>query len=56
MTEKTIEEKCKELGAKMEEMFGDRLADPDVFPRVFAYQAKLAVYEMKVEEANAKEV
>ena len=56
MTEKTIEQKCEELGVKMEEMFGDKLADPDVFPRVFAYQARLAMYEMKVEEANAKEV
>jgi hypothetical protein len=33
--------------AKMIELFGaDRLADPDVYPRQFEYQMKLAKFEM----------
>lgn len=33
---------------KMREMFGD-MEDPDVFPRVFEYRAKMAMYELKLE-------
>lgn len=29
-------------------MFGDRLADPEVFPATFAYQVKIARYEQTI--------
>lgn len=34
------------LGKKLEELFGENLADPEVFPRIFAHQVKFARYEI----------
>lgn len=31
------------------EMFGDKLADPHVFPACFAYQLRLAQYELEIQ-------
>lgn len=50
MTEKSIDEKCAELESKMREVFGDRLVDPEIFPRIFNYQAKLALFELALEK------
>lgn len=44
---------------KMQEMFGDRLVDPDVFPLQFKHQIQLAKYEMflnEPKEENGKDV
>lgn len=41
-----------DIAKKMMEMFGDRLVDPDIFPRMFEYQAKLAAYELKIQEGK----
>jgi hypothetical protein len=40
---------------KMEQMFGDRVADPNQHPKQFFYQVSLAKYELALEQAqNAK--
>jgi len=38
----------------MVELFGDKLANPEVFPKVFSYQVKLAKLQLAVEERNSK--
>jgi hypothetical protein len=35
---------------KLKEMFGDSLVDPEVFPKVFAYQVMLAKYELSLQK------
>jgi hypothetical protein len=40
---------AEKIVQKMQEMFGDKLVDPDVFPRQFEFQVKLAKFEMKVQ-------
>jgi hypothetical protein len=41
-----IEINAETLGKEMEDIFGERIADPEIFPRIFEYQATLAKYNM----------
>ena len=40
---------AKTIAERMQKIFGSRLVDPDVFPQQFAYQVKLATYELNHE-------
>lgn len=46
----------EKLGAKMKELFGDKVVDPDVFPWQFKYQVNFAKFVMGLENENASEV
>lgn len=49
------EDESKKINAileKMKEMFGESLADPEVFPKIFQYQVNLAKYELQTSEVN----
>ncbi len=46
------DEKLTQLSEKLNAMFGDEVADQEVFPRLFAYQVKLAMYQLALEEAQ----
>lgn len=46
----------EKLGAKLEELFGDNIADPEVFPWRFKFQMKFVKYIMSLENENASEV
>ena len=41
-----------ELYNKMEEMFGDKLPDPEHCPKEFQYYIKLYFYEKFIDESN----
>ena len=41
------EESRAKLTAALTEMFGDRLADPEVHPRQYEYQLKLLIFELQ---------
>lgn len=36
---------------KMLEIYGDKIVDPDVFPRIFKYQVMMTQREIKFEQA-----
>lgn len=40
---------------KLREMFGDHIADPDVFPKQFEYQVKMARYELQLESEKVND-
>lgn len=37
---------------KMKEIYGEEVVDPDVFPRIFDFQVKMAQYELEQESRN----
>jgi hypothetical protein len=37
---------------KMVELFKEQLADPEVFPKMFEYQVKLAKFQLQIEARN----
>jgi hypothetical protein len=50
---KMNDEDQKRLAALMEEMFGERLVDPEQHPQIFAYQVRLAKYEMNLKAGKS---
>jgi hypothetical protein len=36
--------------AKMVELFGDKIADPEIFPKIFDHQVKMAKYQIFLEK------
>lgn len=42
-----------DLAEYLEKMFGDRIQDPDVYPKQFAYQVKLAKYQFELDQREA---
>lgn len=41
------EESRAKLVAALTEMFGDRLADPEIHPRQYEFQLKLLIFELQ---------
>lgn len=42
-------EEAQKIADKMKEMFPNNLVDPEVFPRIFQYQVKLAKFQIQLE-------
>jgi hypothetical protein len=47
-----VDTNAEKIAEQMKTMFGESIVDPDVYPKIFAYQAKLASYELKLKETN----
>jgi len=47
--------KFRDMREQMEKMFGGDIADPNIFPMVFAYQVKLAEYELFLKSLQENE-
>lgn len=43
-----------DLAKYLDEMFGDQIQDPDVYPNIFAYQVKLAKYQFELDQRENK--
>lgn len=43
-----LEFKAEEIAEEMLKLFGDRVVDPEIFPKQFVYQAKLAYYQLRL--------
>lgn len=43
------------IAKKLTELFEDRIADPEVFPQIFAYQVKLAKYQLFLDQSPEPE-
>jgi hypothetical protein len=42
---------AEQVIAKMKELYGENIADPEVFPRQFQHQVKMAARDVAMEEA-----
>lgn len=42
--------KAEEIAEEMLKLFGDRVVDPDIYPRQFLYQAKFASYQLYLKQ------
>lgn len=40
---------AEQIANKMVELFGDKIVDPDIFPKIFQYQVKIAKWELQNE-------
>lgn len=43
----------EDLAEYLEKMFGEKIQDPDVYPKQFAYQVKLAKYQFELDQREA---
>lgn len=47
--------KPEEIIEQMIKLFGDRLVDPEIFPKQFAYQAKFACHQLRLKKEGKLE-
>lgn len=49
------DDEAKKICEELKKMYGNKLVDPDVFPKIFEHQVKLYKYYTRtVNEANAR--
>jgi hypothetical protein len=56
MPPETVEDPKDKVVLKLIEMFGDRLADPEILPTVFQSQVRMAKYQIFLETPPSTEI